>query len=236
MEKQLGQLTDRLRKAYGDQLVGVLLYGSATSTDFNQGFSDLNVLCVLTQVGVPQLRVAEPIFHWWEELGNPAPLLLSEEEVATSTDCFAIEFHDMLDHRRVLYGRDVIEGLSIDHSFYRAQVEYELRAKLLRLRQKAGDVLDDRELLARLMADSVSTFLILARHALKLAGLDPGASRRDTALRLAESMAMEPTPLLTLLDFRQGTAGLHSFDASALFAQYLKLVQALVDFVDRVQK
>ena len=32
--------------------------------------------------------------------------------VRTSTDCFPMEFHDMQAHRRVLYGDDVIAGLT----------------------------------------------------------------------------------------------------------------------------
>ena len=34
----------------------------------------------------------------------------------------------------------------VDNSFYRAQVEHELRAKLLRLRQKASGMLSDADL------------------------------------------------------------------------------------------
>ena len=60
-----------------------------------------------------------------------APLLLTEHEVATSTDCFAIEFHDIQQHHRLLYGKDVITGLTVDDSFYRAQGEHDLRAKVL---------------------------------------------------------------------------------------------------------
>ena len=40
-------------------------------------------------------RLGEDIFRWWREQGSPSPLLLSENEVATSTDCFPIEFHDI---------------------------------------------------------------------------------------------------------------------------------------------
>ncbi len=46
----------------------------------------------------------------------------------------------MQERRRVLMGKDVVEKLPIDRSFYRAQVEHELRAKLLRLRQSAASV------------------------------------------------------------------------------------------------
>ena len=88
--------------------VSVVLYGSAAAGEHNEHFSDINVLCVLTRVTPAELAGSEPIFKWWRALGNPSPLLLSEEELRTSTDCFPIEFHDMQERRRVLFGPDLI--------------------------------------------------------------------------------------------------------------------------------
>ena len=136
MEDKLLELVDRLKQAEGERLRSVILYGSAAAGEHNEHFSDLNVLCVLTRITPSELADAEPIFKWWRAQGNPSPLLLSEEELRTSTDCFPIEFEDMKERRRVLFGPDVIQDLVIDRTFYRAQVEMELRSKLLRLRQK----------------------------------------------------------------------------------------------------
>src|SRR6266853_6627370 len=143
MEQKLKDQVDRLRKARQERLLAVILYGSAATGDHHAEFSDLNVLCVLTQVTPAELAACEPVFKWWRGDGNPAPLLLSEDEVRTSTDCFPIEFHDMQERRKVLFGKDAVADLEIDRSFYRAQVEHELRAKLLRLRQQAGGLLSD---------------------------------------------------------------------------------------------
>src|SRR5712692_11795988 len=112
MEHLLNQLLERLTKAYGSRMVSVVLYGSAVAGDHHQGFSDLNVLCVLDQITARDLEASESVFRWWREKKNPAPLLLTEHEVRTSTDCFAIEFHDMKQHHRILYGADVISPLS----------------------------------------------------------------------------------------------------------------------------
>src|SRR5579862_5174020 len=147
MEQKLQELVDRLRKAERDRLVSVILYGSAAAGNHHAEYSDLNVLCVLTRVTPAELADAEPIFKWWRAQGNPSPLLLSEQEVLTSTDCFPIEFHDMQERRQVLFGKDVIEGLPVEKTFYRAQIEMELRAKLLRLRQKAAGVITDKQAL-----------------------------------------------------------------------------------------
>src|SRR5580704_15701061 len=114
MEQKLQELVDRLRKAERDRLVSVILYGSAVSGNHHGEFSDLNVLCVLTRITPSELADAEPIFKWWRAQGNPSPLLLSEEELRTSTDCFPIEFEDMKERRRVLHGPDLIQDLEID--------------------------------------------------------------------------------------------------------------------------
>jgi hypothetical protein len=236
MQKNLDQLIERLQRALGDQLASVILYGSAASGEFHSAYSDLNVLCVLRRVGPEELLALDPLFRWWCDLGHQPPLLLTETEVRNSTDCFPIEFHDMVERRKVLFGADLIAGLDIDDSFYRAQVEYQLRAALLRLRRKAAAVLHDHKLLANLLAESVATFLILGRHALRLAGEQPDYSKRATIDALGERFRLEPAPLVTLMDLREGKTTPRAIDVPQLFRQYLLAVETLVEAVDRLEK
>ncbi len=82
---ELKELVTKLERAYQDRLVSViLLYGSGASSDHHAKFSDLNVLCVLKQIGPRELGESEPIFRWWKEHKHPSPLLMSEEEVHNS--------------------------------------------------------------------------------------------------------------------------------------------------------
>jgi predicted nucleotidyltransferase len=235
MEDKLLELVDRLKQAQGESLRSVILYGSAAAGEHNEHFSDLNVLCVLTRVTPDELAASASIFEWWRKLGNPSPLLLSEEELHTSTDCFPIEFHDMQERRRVLFGPDVIENLAIDRTFYRAQVEMELRSKLLRLRQKAADVLANKPALLRLMIDSVPNFLVLARHALLVSGLPSGFRKREVVRHLPD-IGVDATPFDTLLDLRDQSKLAGDVDPAALFASYLKQIEALVGHVDQLDK
>src|ERR1019366_844822 len=165
MDKVLTQLVEKLQKAFGDRLVSVVLYGSAAAGDHHPRFSDYNVLCVLSEITSRQLAAGEAIFRWWREQGSPSPLLLTEQELVNSADCFAIEFHDIQRQHCLLHGKDVITSLLFEDHFYRAQVEHDLRAKLLRVRQKAVGMLSNPNLLRRMLLDSVSTFCVLFRHA-----------------------------------------------------------------------
>jgi hypothetical protein len=232
----LDQLVDKLRKALGADLVSVVLYGSAASGNHQEKFSDYNVLCALTQIAPAQLRSTEPIFRWWREQGNPAPLLLTELEVRTSTDCFAIEFHDIREHHRILYGADVVSGLTIDDSFYRGQVEHDLRAKLLRLRQKASGILSDKDVLRRLLVDSISTFCVLFRHALILHGVEGPARKRDIIERARERFGIDAAPFLTLLDLREEHAKANSVEPEALLGAYMNEIGKVIGAVDVLEK
>ena len=143
----------------------------------------------------------------------------------------------MRSRRKVLYGRDLIEGLQIDDRFYRAQVEYELRTRLIRLRQKAATMLADRKLLARLMIDSVSTFCVLLRHALTVAGFPSALDRRATLSLAQTHLGLDPGPFLRLLDAREGGAArpIPDINAETLLAGYLAQIGRLIETVDRLR-
>jgi predicted nucleotidyltransferase len=236
MDKAVQQLVEKLQKAYGDRLVSVVLYGSAAGGDHDTRFSDYNVLCVLSRITPRELADSEAIFRWWREFGSPAPLLLTELEVETSTDCFAIEFSDIQRQHQLLAGKDVISTLVVERTFYRAQVEHDLRAKLLRLRQKAGGMLSDANLLRRLMLDSLSTFCVLFRHALILHGEQAPLRKREIIQRAAERFGFDPLPFEKLLDVREERLKPREADAAALLAPYLQGISAAIDAVDRLEK
>jgi hypothetical protein len=237
MEQIIKELIERLKSQYGQRLVSLILYGSAAAGDQDAQYSDVNLLCVLDTIDVHALSQSESIFKWWRENRQPAPLLMSEAEVSGSTDCFPIEFQDMKDQRRVLHGRDVVADLKIDFSFHRAQVEYQLRTKMLRLRQQATTTLSNGDSLVKLCAESLSTFCVLGRHALLLSGMRVNPKKSEVIANLAHTMEVELDAFETLLDVREGKPFRGTLaDATHLFDNYLIQIQAVVDFVDRLER
>jgi hypothetical protein len=237
---ELKTLVEKLEHSYSDRLVAVILYGSGAaedSGDHHHKFSDLNVLCVLKEITPRELADGEPIMRWWREHGHPSPLLMSEEEAHRSADCFPIEFRDMQDRRKVLFGVDVIAGVHVSLKHYRTQVEYELRSKLLRLRQQGAQVLSDPAALLKLCVDSVATFCMLGRHALLVSGIDlgkgPAGNRRDVVHRLREKLGASGSPFDILLDIREGKPAAVS-GPNELFAEYLEFIRKMVEFVDQL--
>jgi hypothetical protein len=231
----LKELVAKLEHVFPGRLISAVLYGSAASGSHHDKLADLNVLCVLKEITIRELSEGEPVLRWWIEMGQPSVLMMSEEEVHNSADSFPMEFRDMKEHRKVLYGPDVIADLHVDTKHHRVQVEHELRSKLLRLRQQGARVLSDPEALMKLCVESVSTFCVLGRHALLAAGAHPKTDRRAVVHQLGATLQMDVTPFETLLNIREDKSGGEMGDPGELFAQYLDCVRRMVEFVDKLE-
>ncbi len=124
----------------------------------------------------------------------------------------------------------------IDDKFYRAQVEYDLRAKLLRLRQKASGMLSDSSLLRRLLLDCLSTFCVLFRHALILHGAEGPVAKRDVIARASERFGFDARPFEKLLAVREEQLKAREVEPVALLGAYLEAINVVICAVDRLEK
>ena len=234
MEKLLNELVKRLQEAYGGDLVSVVLYGSAASGDHQAKFSDLNVICILKQVGVVELRKGEKAVQWWIKQKQPAPLLISVEAVQNAHDVFPIEFLDIQQSHRVLHGEDLFARIGVDRTNHRRQVEYELRSSLLRLRQRYLTLQGQEKEVLQLMAKSLPSFATLARHALILGGAAAPARKREVFDAASARFGFDPAPFHTLLSIREGIEKRTGEEVHSLFASYLDQITKLTEAVDRL--
>src|SRR5581483_8587668 len=133
--KTIDEFVKRLREAGGANVESIILFGSAVAGDFHEGRSNLNILCVLRDSSFKALEALTPAAKWWDKQKQPPPLCMTKQELLRSTDVFTIELLDMQQHHRVLFGEDVLGDFQIPMGLHRVQVEYELREKMILLRQ-----------------------------------------------------------------------------------------------------
>jgi hypothetical protein len=88
----------------------------------------------------------------------------------------------------------------------------------------------------KLLAESVSTFCILARHALRLHGVAARWQKREVVEQAREKFGLDPAPFLSLLDLRAGKIKPRDLDPLPLFEKYLKEIHVVVDAVDKLEK
>lgn len=233
-EDKLDKFVGLLRDAAGPNLESVVLYGSAAGGDFHPEFSNLNVFCLLRDVSYRSLLKLHPAVRWWDRQKQPALLFMTRAELQRSTDVFTIELMDMKAHHRVLFGADPLEDLPVPLALHRLQVEYELREKLVVLRQALSLVADNDKQLWQVLLKSLSSFLTLFRHALIALGETAPEDKRQAVKILSTRLGFTPDSVFHLLDIREHKAIPKDFQVTDLVGEYLAAVEQVVASVDRM--
>jgi hypothetical protein len=227
------QLVKALHEALGPGLKAVVLFGSATAGDFVDGVSGRDILIVADKLGAAELAAMSAPLARWRRAGNPLPQLFTAAELAGSADVFPIELTDMQQSRRVLIGDDPIAKIKIDMDHFRLQLERELKTRLSLLRKNylscGGRTAD----VARLMAASVSTFLVLFRAALRLYEDSAPAQKAAALDKLAQHVQFDPQPLHRVLELKHKHEKPAAGQIESLFAQYLESIDRVVHAVDQ---
>jgi len=233
-EKLINEFVDRVRAAAGANLKSVILYGSAAAGEYVPEHSDVNLMCVMNETSFAAIAGLAAAVEWWGKQKHHPPLLMTAEELKRGADVFSIEFLDMQQNHRVLWGEDPLKGLEIPMKLHRAQVEYELREKTILLRQRLLAVVKDEGAKWELLLRSLPAFGTLARHALIALGETAPGSKREAVERLAAKAGFEARAFLQLSDVRHGKVDRKSLNVDDVFARYLKAVEGITATVDRL--
>ena len=233
-DKTTSEFVTRLREAAAANLESVILFGSAAAGDYHPEFSNLNLFCVVRDSSFAALQAFAPAVKWWDRQKQPPPLFMTRDEVQRSADIFAIEFIDIQQHHRVLFGENVLQSLQITQNLHRVQVEYELGEKLALLRQQLLLASGNNRRMWDLLTRSVASFATLFRHALMVLGQNAPVQKRETLQALARQLNFDPSGFLHVLDVRERKADRKKFDVNDVFSRYLTAVEHVAAAVDRM--
>ena len=232
-EHKLDELVQKLKAAAPDNLRSVILYGSAATQEFHGKHSDLNVLCVVNQADASHLEALHGPVEWWVRRGQRPPLVFTLEELRRSADIFTIELLDMKSRHRILYGENVLAGISVPLHNHSIQVERELRTDWLRLRQAILGAPKKSKVYLELMVSSFSAFAALFRHALIALGEAPSETKREAIDRIAQFAGADPAGFHAILGVREGKVKERDLDAEKTLNQYFAFVEAVTEEFDR---
>lgn len=216
---------------FGEQLEGVLLYGSAVRGEFLVGRSNLNVLLLMSSYDQALLKGYGTIHRRWSKEEIVAPLFLTEEELRSSAPVFPLEYLEIQEQHRVLGGRDPFLGFRVETAQLAAEVRQGLTASLFRLRQRyvEGSATDEAALI--LMPVSITSLLPLLRGIQRMQGrsvlYQSGAVIKD----VAEQLGLDLQGLQDALLLKRGQITPGRKEIPRLFERYLQAVTVLTNKV-----
>jgi hypothetical protein len=223
-----------LTAAAGAEFRALYLYGSALAPDFDPKVGNVNLLFVVEDLAFPRLaalaQAVSDVRSAKVKTWRFSPLILEVEQVKRAADVFPNDFLDLVRRRALLAGSDLLASAHVAPDHMRFQCEYELRSRLIALRQsflfEAGSAAHSQELLERAATGSSALY----RHLLSLAGKEPVEGKSELARAVAEVYGVDAEALLA--PDRARHAAFKADEVAARLGAYLGALTTLAKAVD----
>jgi hypothetical protein len=232
-QKLLQAYSKEVKSAFGDQLEGLLLYGSAVRGEFLPGRSNLNLLLVVTGYDAAMLKRYEPIHKRWSKEGIIIPLFLTDQEIRTSSSLFPLEFLEIQEHHRVLGGLDPFVGFHVDVSRVGDAVMQGLAGHVLRLRQRFAEAGGAKDAVTILLPLAVTSTVPLLRGIQRMRGW-PVLTQSDAVIKdVADRLQVDLQGMSDALMLKRGIISPGPSEIPHVFDRYLKAVTVLLEAILR---
>jgi hypothetical protein len=231
----LDDLVTQLQRVYGGGLAAVILFGSAAAGEHIAGRSDYNVLVLVDAVTVERLRATAAALVGWCKAGHAAPQLMTVAEWRSSADMFPMEYADIIERHKVLYGTAPFDGIRVTPRDLRMQVEHQARGKLLQLRQRVlgTGTSADTEII-ELLAAASSTIMIVFRGVERLHGQLPPTDNEALTRAVAQRIGFDPEPFVRVIRHVRGAERIAANQAVSILDGYSTGLERVVGHVDAV--
>ncbi len=231
LNKKITIFADNLKTVYGVDLISLILYGSGASAEFITSQSNLNFLIVLSNLNPNVLKKAGKIINRYPLF---EPLFLTENNINCSTDIFPIEFLDMQENYKVIYGKDILKNINVDIKNLRFQCEHELRTKLIALRQLYIKSNTDKRLLLHILLKTFTSTLHILRNVLRLTGKIPPYKKDLIIHELSRILSINVSVWRKILAIKNKNEKIRNADIDCLFTQFMEELDKWVEFVDQL--
>ena len=226
------EIIDDYKGVFGDDLKGIILYGSAAGESYIRGKSDINFMILLSEDGIENLDRAFKTVAKWRKRKVATPLFLTTKYVATSLDVYPIEYLNLQANHILVFGRDILKELEFNPDFVRLQCEREIKGKLLLLREAFLDTSGKKSALQEVISQSVPAFIAIFEALLYLQGRETPIDKREILRSTCELFDLDVVLFEKLIDIKEEKLKLNEATMNTLFKAYLSEVRKLSKLVD----
>jgi hypothetical protein len=218
------------RAAFGNNLISVIMYGSAVTHEYRPRHSDINTLIFLDTCEISDLAKCLGIAGKWLGKKVAIPFFMTKEYIATALDSYPIEFIDMRSNYKVLFGEDVLARFNIKKEHVRLQCERELRGIALHLRREYVRTHNGRVALSLLLAASVKRLLPIFKALLVLNDRQIPKLKSDIIMAVEEQYNLGVSVFTELFGPVSRPLGARPY--GELFTTYAKTIDSLIATVN----
>ncbi|MEA2103413.1 MAG: hypothetical protein U9P79_02065 [Candidatus Cloacimonadota bacterium] len=227
------EIVKSYKEVFNDHILSVSIYGSAITDDFNSQTSNINAAIILKDLKLKNLIPAKNVVAKLNKKRVASPLFLSKEYIDSSLDTFPIEFLDIKSNHKTILGEDYFEKLTIQNEYLRLQAERELKGKLLILRLAFIENIGNRNLIANIVKNSVSSIIPVLKAILVLKDEQIPTRKIDLIDQSETLLLTDLTRIYQALSYKTKKFDLKGDNMVEFFEEYINTIDNLSEIVDK---
>jgi predicted nucleotidyltransferase len=234
VRKKFVPYLEKMLDMYGENLISVIVYGSAASGGYIKGVSDINSAFIFKDLTFPLLKKGLKNISRGISGSIAAPLFLTREYIYSSLDVFPIEFMDMKEKHVLVNGEDIISALDIKGEHIRLFCEQQVKGKLVRIRQAYLEVGLSKKGMIYLMTEALNSLVPVFRNLIRIKGGNPPLEKAAIIEALSGIFGLDPGVFLQV--YRESTREekITSAEVETLIDSFMSEVEKLSVMVDEL--
>lgn len=212
-----------LQNIFGERLQAFVAYGQPGATPAPS-------LALVRSISADDLDQCAARATAWRRGDCATPLLLTPQEFAGSLDAFPIEYGEILDTHRVLFGLDPFAGMTIRTEDLRRECETQVKSHLLHLRENYIECRGRQSEVGALVAEAAPAFAVILRRLARLDGV-PATTHAELGAYAASRPGLDARTVGAILSL-SGNHQAAGVDAIRIYPAYLTAVEQLWHFID----
>jgi predicted nucleotidyltransferase len=218
---------EKFLEIHKENVVSIVLYGSATGKYFVPKRSDINLAVIFKDIEFKQLKDSLKLIDRGMYKRISAPLLLSLSHIESSKDTFPVEFIEIKENHILLYGRDIFSGLKIDETNITLFCKREIEGKLIRLRQAYLEVGLRRKGVEALMKKSMHSLIPVFRALLRSKVKNPPTDKEEILIEFCGQYGLSLDVFIAILKDRMNDEKIRGEAVEGFFEKYLREIEKI---------
>lgn len=213
-----------LQHIFGERLQAFVAYGQP-------GANPAPGLALVRSITADDLDRCASHASAWHRAGCATPLLLTRDEFAGSLDAFPIEYGEIIDTHRILFGAEPFAGLTIRTEDLRRECETQVKSHLVHLRENYIECRGRQTEVGALVTEAAPAFALILRRLARLDGF-AAETHADLGTYAAQRPGLDARTVGSVLALSSNHHA-SGVDAMRLYPAYLAAVEQLWHFIDR---
>lgn len=194
--KQLNNFITELKDIFGKRLKSIFIYGSKACLDEDELESDINLMIVTDVLTGDDLKKCSESSLRWMGKGigkkrNPEPVFMGENEWFNSADVYAMEYADIKENHKILFGENLICNIKVKKEDLRFQCEAETKNLLMRFRSHYLRYAKSASEMQKSITPVIKTCIAIFKAILRIKNIEVPKSKYEIVNKIHQITAID---------------------------------------------